>query len=289
MPMTEDVKSTDHSAISLSRLESRHLAGALKLSQEFSWPYRLEDWKFAADMGDGFALEQAGEVVGTALWWSYGADYATAGMIIVTSKVQGTGQGSRLFNALLDANKDRNILLNATEDGLPLYLRRGFAPWGKIQQHQAILTGVPETDPPSHIRAATKEDLEAILTLDERAIGMPRQRLVKALTDIGETLVMFRDGQLLGYAVARKFGRGHVIGPVAANCADNAKELIRAHLEKLGGQFVRVDVYAEDGLSDWLQSFGLECVNEVVSMVRGSLPKPVSPAHIYAVANQSLS
>jgi predicted N-acetyltransferase YhbS len=249
----------------------------------------LEDWEFAAKLGHGFALEQAGDVVGTALWWNYGADYTTAGMIIVTAKVQGTGQGSRLFNALLDATKGRNILLNATEDGLPLYERRGFIPWGKVQQHQAIVKHAPDMELHDQIRPATDEDLHAIQTFDERAIGMPRQHLVQALTDIGDTLVMVQDGELLGYAIARKFGRGHVIGPVAAHSADDAKKLIRAHLAKLGGEFVRIDVYAEDGLSSWLQSMGLPLVSEVVSMVRGELPKPVSPAHIYAVANQSLS
>lgn len=207
----------DHGDISISRLANWHLAGALKLSQEFSWPYRWEDWEFAARLGDGFTLEQAGDVVGTALWWNYGADYTTAGMIIVAAKVQGTGQGSRLFNAFLDATKGRNILLNATGEGLPLYERRGFVPWGRVQQHQAIVTHAPDMQSHDQIRPATNEDLEAIQSFDERAIGMPRQRLVNALVDIGDALVMVEDGELLGYAIARKFGLGHVIGPVAAN------------------------------------------------------------------------
>ncbi|MBD8687317.1 MULTISPECIES: GNAT family N-acetyltransferase [unclassified Rhizobium] len=279
----------DSSDISLSRLEARHLEGALKLSQEFSWPYRLEDWQFAANLGEGLVLERAGEVVGTALWWNYGAEHATAGMIIVTAKVQGTGQGSRLFNALLDATQGRIILLNATAEGLPLYERRGFTPWGKIQQHQAVLTVAPEIAPHSQIRPATENDLDSIIAFDERAIGMNRERVVTALADIGDTLVIAQGETLLGYAIARKFGRGHVIGPVAANNTDDAKHLIRAHLAKLGGQFVRMDVYAEDGLSPFLQSFGLPLVSEVVSMVRGDLPRPVAPAHMYAVSNQSLS
>ncbi|KJF69705.1 GNAT family N-acetyltransferase [Rhizobium nepotum] len=289
MPISDNDKIIRNGDISLSRLEPRHLAGALKLSQEFSWPYRFEDWEFAASLGDGFVLEQAGEVVGTALWWCYGAHHATAGMIIVTARVQGGGQGSRLFNALLEATQDRDILLNATEEGLPLYQRRGFSPWDKILQHQAVLTVAPDTEFHEDIRPATGDDLKAIQAFDERAIGMPRQQLVTALADIGDTLVIVQGDDLLGYAIARKFGRGYVIGPVAANNADDAKRLIRAHLAKLGGQFVRIDVYAEDGLSDWLCSFGLQPVGEAVSMVRGSLPAPVSPAHMYAVANQSLS
>lgn len=289
--MTNDhrVPSVDGSDISLSRLEARHLEGALKLSQEFSWPYRLEDWQFAAGLGEGLVLERASEVVGTALWWNYGAEHATAGMIIVTAKVQGTGQGSRLFNALLDAAQGRTILLNATAEGMPLYERRGFAPWGKIRQHQGVLKVAPDIEAESRIRPATEHDLDAILAFDERAIGMQRRHVVTALAEIGDTLVIAQDENLLGYAIARKFGRGHVIGPVAANNAGDAKHLICAHLAMLGGQFVRIDVYAEDGLSLFLQSLGLPLVSEVTSMVRGDLPSRVAPAHMYAVANQSLS
>ncbi|WP_105404672.1 MULTISPECIES: GNAT family N-acetyltransferase [Neorhizobium] len=277
----------DSNYITLSKLEPRHLKGALNLSQEFSWPYGLEDWEFAASRGEGFVLERGGEVVGTALWWCYGANYATAGMIIVTTKVQGGGQGSRLFNALLEATKDRNVLLNATEEGLPLYQRRGFLPWGKVLRHQGMLTAAPDTELHADIRPANDQDLAAIQTFDQLAIGMPRQELVSALTDVGDTLVIIQDGQFVGYAIARKFGRGYVIGPVAANCAADAKRLIVAHLGNLAGQFVRIDVYAQEGLSDWLQSSGLQLVGEAVSMVRGSAPEPVSPARMYAVANQS--
>lgn len=280
---------SDNNELRLSRLEKRHLPGALKLSLEFFWPYSLEDWEFAAALGQGFVLEQGGEVVGTALWWEYGPNYSAAGMIIVTGRLQGTGQGSRLFNVLLDENKGRNILLNATEEGLPLYERRGFVPWGKIQQHQAVLVDAPEIASHKNTRSATHEDLKAIQAFDERAIGMLRPNLISALTESGDTVMLKRGGELCGYAIARKFGRGHVIGPVAACDAEDAKQLIGAHLSKLKGQFVRIDVYAADGLSACLQEYGLPCVNEVVSMVMGDLPKPVAPAHIYAVANQSLS
>ena len=39
-----------------------HLEGALKLSQEMSWPYRVEDWDFALQLGHGFVLQRAGVV-----------------------------------------------------------------------------------------------------------------------------------------------------------------------------------------------------------------------------------
>ena len=281
--------SNESCEIALVKLDNRHLEGALKLSQEFSWPYRLEDWQFAAQVGEGVVLERDGEVLGTALWWCYGAHYATAGMIIVTAKAQGGGHGSRLFDALLQATKGRNVLLNSTEQGLPLYRRRGFEPWGMVHRHQGILAEVPEIDRSDDIRPATDDDLAAIQALDERAIGMPRQHLVAALLGAGEGLVLVRDDEIAGYAICRRFGRGYVVGPVAAASMEDARRLICAHLVKLRSQFVRIDVYADDGLSDWLRQLGLPLAGEAVSMVHGTTPAPVAPFHMYAVANQSFS
>ena len=72
-----------------------HLRGALKLSQEMSWPYRLEDWEVALELGQGFVLQDAGEVIGIAAWWPYGEAHASAGMIIVSKSAQGRGYGAR--------------------------------------------------------------------------------------------------------------------------------------------------------------------------------------------------
>ena len=281
--------SNDNCEISLVKLDSRHLGGALKLSREFSWPYRLEDWQFAAEVGEGVVLERDGEVLGTALWWRYGERFATAGMIIVTTGVQGGGHGSRLFNALLEATKGRNLLLNSTEEGLPLYRRRGFEAWGMVHQHQGVLAVPPKIDRSEEIRSATAEDLESIQALDERAIGMPRQQLIAALLNAGEGILLVRDQEISGYAICRRFGRGYVIGPVAAESIEDARRLICEHLVKLGGQFVRIDVYADDGLSGWLQDLGLTLVGNAVSMVRGTRPASIAPFHMYAVANQSFS
>ncbi|OLP43011.1 GNAT family N-acetyltransferase [Rhizobium oryziradicis] len=275
--------------ISLVKLDRRHLQGGLKLSQEFSWPYRLEDWAFALEVGDGVVLERNGEVLGTALWWCYGQDYATAGMIIVTEKAQGGGNGSRLFDALLQATRGRNVLLNATEEGLPLYLRRGFERWGMVHQHQCLLN---EEYTPKHrddIRDAVARDFDSIQALDHRAIGMPRGTLVKALLNVGDAIVLERDGQISGFSIRRRFGRGYVVGPVAADNIEDAKCLIEAQLAKLTGEFVRIDVYAEDGLSEWLEERGLKQVSEAISMVKGVRPAPIAPTHMYAVANQSFS
>ncbi len=273
--------------IELMKFETRHLQGALRLSQEMGWPYRREDWEFAARVGKGLVVERAGEVIGTAMWWNYGRAYATAGMIIVTASAQGGGYGSRLFNGLLEAADGRNVLLNSTEEGFALYKRRGFTTWGTVLQHQGVATVAATLNACDDIRPATKLDLTTIQAFDQRATGMPRQSMVTELADVGNVVVIERAGRVAGYAMARKFGRGYVVGPCAAENVQDAKLLILDQLSKLQKQFVRIDVYAGDGLDDWLEGLGLKQVSQATAMVKGQRPKSDGPAHMYALANQS--
>ncbi|RWM18646.1 MAG: N-acetyltransferase [Mesorhizobium sp.] len=283
----EHERDTVSAPIELMNFETRHVPGALKLSQEMGWPYRREDWEFAATVGQGLVLERAGEVIGTAMWWNYGPVYASAGMIIVTGSAQGAGNGSRLFDGLLEAAHGRNVVLNSTDEGLALYKRRGFTAWGTVLQLQGPLTVAVTQSARDDVRQATISDLAAIQAFDERAMGMPRSSMVAALADAGKVVVIERAGRVAGYAVARKFGRGYVVGPCAAESVEDARLLILAQLSKLHDRFVRIDVYAEDGLGDWLESLGLERAGSATAMVKGQRPVSGGPAHMYALANQS--
>ncbi|RWC93146.1 MAG: N-acetyltransferase [Mesorhizobium sp.] len=283
----EYARKTLSAPLDLTKFEARHVQGALKLSQEMGWPYRSEDWEFAAAVGQGLVLMRNGGVIGTAMWWNYGEAYASAGMIIVTGSAQGGGFGSRLFDGLLEVTGGRNVLLNSTEEGLTLYKRRGFAAWGTVLQHQGPLRAAVVPDDRNDIRPATVSDLMAIQAFDERASGMPRQAMVAALADVGDVAVIDLGGRVAGYAIARKFGRGYVIGPVAAESVHDAQCLILAQLSGLKGQFVRIDIHAEHGLGNWLESLGLEQVGQATAMVKGLRPVSVGPARMYALANQS--
>ncbi len=285
MAIEAEQKTRDAQA-DLTTFEARHLPGALKLSQEMRWPYRIEDWEFAAAAGQGVALERDGELIGTALWWPYGQSHANAGMIIVTGTEQGRGHGARLFDALLDATQGRDVVLCSTEEGLALYKRRGFVEIGTIIQHQAVLEVTVEGG--DGVRLASAADIPAIQDFDRRATGLDRAPLVDALAGTGRVAIIERAGSVAGYSVARRFGRGYVVGPVAAESTDDAKHLILEQLATLHGQFVRIDVHAEHGLSDWLIGLGLPRTDQGTAMVKGQPPQPDGAARMFALASQSL-
>jgi GNAT superfamily N-acetyltransferase len=263
-----------------------HLEGALRLSQEMSWPYRIEDWDFALQLGHGFVLQCAGVVVGTALWWPYGDSYASAGMIIVSKAVQGRGYGARLMDALLAAARPRIITLNSTAEGLALYARRGFASISILHQHNGIPRRRPDVPPLGDVRPMVPSDLGTIVGLDHEATGWTRREMLNRLIDVGDGYVLLRDDIPRGYAISRLFGRGHVIGPVVAESPTDARALIEAALAPLGGVFVRIDTSASSQLGEWLEGIGLQQVGDATTMVLGT-QMPTGPARTFAVANQS--
>jgi predicted GNAT family N-acyltransferase len=262
-----------------------HLGGALKLSQEMSWPYRFEDWDFALHLGHGYALQRAGAVIGTAVWWPYGEAHASAGMIIVAKAAQGRGYGARLMDALLASAHPRTIVLNSTAEGMMLYQRCGFVPVGVIHQHQ----GIPSHEAPRSclVRSMAASDLEAIMRLDRQATGWERRPLLDRLIQSGDGYVLQRDGVLRGYGISRRFGRGHVIGPVVAERPTDARALIEAALARLGRAFVRIDTPASSQLAEWLEGIGLQQVGDATTMVLGAPAPSTGPGRTFAIANQS--
>ena len=269
-------------------LEARHLAQAHALSQALDWPYRIEDWAFALQLGRGFAVEADGELVGTALWWPYGADHGSAGMIIVADKAQRQGIGAKLMDALLADAKGRTVILNSTLEGEALYRRLGFTPYDSVYQHQAILAQAPEIGPSVPLPAAGPEDRAALIALDREASGMDRAALLDGLAAIADMRLVVRNGRVAGYGCVRRWGRGHVIGPIVARDATDARALIAALAARHVGDFVRIDVTESCGLSPWLESIGLPRVHQVLSMSLGEPPQGGPEARLYALSNQSL-
>jgi predicted N-acetyltransferase YhbS len=269
-------------------LTPEHVPQALLLSAALNWPYREEDWRFALQLGHGVAIEDNGRLVATGMWWPYAEAFASFGMIIVTSALQGRGLGRLMMTEMLKQANGRTVVLNSTREGYRLYERLGFVPYGQINQHQAVLAARPPEPKCDGIRPFQPEDLPAIRALDRRASGMGRDRLLDALVAVGTVVVIERASNVKAYACVRRSGRGVVIGPVIAPDAEDAKALIAALAAPHVNSFVRIDVTEASGLSPWLAEIGLPRVDDVVSMVLGAPPAQAAGATRFAVANQSL-
>lgn len=271
--------SADANAISYRPFTEADLQAAHRLSVDVQWPHRIDDWRFVLRAGAGFVAEDETGVIGTALYWKFGEDRGSLGMVIVSPAHQGKGIGRRLMEQLLNALDKRLTFLHATSAGQPLYEKLGFAAVGGLHQHQSA-SFKPESillEKEDTLRALTKADLPRLVELASQASGLDRSAVLPDLMAVADGVGVERDGQLVGFSLFRPFGRGFAIGPIVAPGSDQqylAKALVTHWLAANEGAFVRLDTPADSGLSPWFESIGLPVVSSVVKMARDGRVHP---------------
>ncbi|MBW0450759.1 GNAT family N-acetyltransferase [Paraburkholderia phenoliruptrix] len=284
-------------SITYRRFTLDDVAAAHALTVELKWPHRPDDWKFVAQLGTGFVAEDASGVIGTALCWKYGRDRASLGMVIVSPARQGHGIGRKLMELLLEELGGRITFLHATAAGQPLYEKLGFRATGTLDQHQGAAFQPPLVSLPAgeRLRPLGSSDTARLVELASQASGLDRGEVLPALLENADGIALDRDGELIGFALFRRFGRGFAIGPVVAPASGDssrAKALISHWLALNEGVFVRVDTPGDSGLTGWLEQLGLPRVDTVVRMVRNAQPQNVaanaSPYLQYGIINQAI-
>lgn len=265
-------------AIELVPLTQAHLPEALALSQAVHWPHRLDDWELNLSVSKGVAAVAEGRTVGTAMATLYGP-VATLGMIIVDGALRGRGLGRKMMEQVIALAGDRELRLVGTPDGLPLYRKMGFEDCGRVIQ----LRGTASAATPEQPVVFGPADLGSIADMDRAASGMERDDLLSRIAETGETLTT--DG---GFAILRRFGKGHVLGPVVARDAAAARALIAAGVNHMQGQFLRIDMIEDMGLAPFVEGLGLAVAGDGTCMVRDPKTPTASGYQTHALVSQAL-
>ena len=281
---------TANGAIKYREMRAGDLPAAYELSQAVRWPHRLEDWQLVHRLGVGFVAETDGALIGTGMCWLQGSRNGSLGMIIVSPQHQGKGIGRKLMHLVLEELGERCTQLNATVAGQPLYESLGFVATGSLHQHQGTLAAVapPALAPGETMRAAEPGDLAGMIALANRASGMARDEVLKQLVAEGAGAVLERDGELAGFSIMRRFGRGQVIGPLVAPDSDRAQALVAYWAGACAGSFVRLDITGTSDLGAWLAQAGLPQVDTAVIMARNGVPAQDQAVQQFAIISQAL-
>jgi GNAT superfamily N-acetyltransferase len=268
----------------MDALQPTDAPAAATLSHRFGWPHRVADWEMFLTIGQGVAWREAGELVGTAMWFELDDAHATIGLVQVAPEMQGRGLGRKMMQAVIDAARPRALLLHSTAEGAGLYARLGFAPIGMVAQWQGDrrLT----TAPSPGIRTATQADTDAILRLDAAATATRRGAFLGKWLQDAVVKIIDGDTGIVGYAMRRPFGRGLLIGPIVAPNENDAIALASA-LCRPG--FLRLDIPASaTRLLAWAKTAGLSPAGEVQGMTLGNWGLPDPGIQRYGLATQAI-
>ncbi len=274
-----DSGSLSGAEIALADFTADHIAGAMRLSQDVSWPHRAEDWALSLSLSKGVVALANGQVVGTALCTAFGP-VATLNMIIVDAALRGRGLGRALMERVIALAGPREMRLVATAEGLPLYEKLGFKPEGRIFQHQGIVRA-PVGD--NTVTTGSVAEIGRLAKMDEAASGLSREPLLAKIAGNGWVLVAEQ-----GFALIRDFGRGKVLGPVVAQETATARALVTEAAHRCDGQFLRIDLPEGRGLSDLVETLGLASAGGGIAMWRDARPAQPTDYKTFALVSQAL-
>ncbi|MFF9324414.1 GNAT family N-acetyltransferase [Streptomyces sp. NPDC014776] len=266
-------------ALPIRRLTLRDLDACANLSENRGWPREEHKWGFLLTAGTGYGIDDPdGGLVSACVVTEYGTRerpaLAAIGMVLVAERHAHQGVGRRMMRHILAQQGTTPLTLHATPNGRPLYEELGFKTTGRAEMLRGHLTA-DDAEVAVATRAATAEDLPAILRLDEEVFGADRTHIVTRLPAFADQLrVAEEDGRIIGYAAAWPNMDTHVVGPLIARDTRTAKALmtsLAAHTDR--PLRTDIDVRHEELLS-WAKEHGMASVAFNAVMTHGITELP---------------
>lgn len=263
-----------------------------ELTVSVFWPHRDSDLDLLMRLGDGYiALDEIGRPLGSAMHFPMGDDFAVLGMMVTPPRLQARGGGRFLLDRIMRDCEGRDLRLNATRAGYRLYLSAGFQHVTTVYQHQGLVRSLPEVDalPGIEIAPITEGDHAAVRDMDRQAFGADRRATMDALLEVSTGCLALRAGKPCGYALMRRFGKGHVIGPLVAESEAMAIQLAAPLMHQVQGSFVRLDTPSEgQELTGFLSAAGMGRFDTVTEMRIGPHRRASEGLVTHALAAHSI-
>jgi GNAT superfamily N-acetyltransferase len=263
--VTESTDTTEHA------LSDRHLAGCLALSRSAHWNQNEADWRVMLAIGRGWGITLGdGTLAASTIVLPYGGKFAWVSMVLVLPEQRRKGYATQLLKRALRENGAAGLtsILDATPAGHAVYIQEGFQDrWG----FKRFSLPNPATGfmPVADVRPLLPKDWPAVLSLDLRAFGAGRERLLRNLAGRlpPAALVAERDGKLAGFVLGREGREANQVGPLIAQDEETALVLLNAALSG-----VRAPVYVDiadhaPGLQAWAQDRGFAFQRPFTRMV----------------------
>lgn len=273
---------------------------ALDLSASAHWNQNRADWLTMLALGQGFGIRAADEhgqsrLTATVIVLPYGGAFAWVSMVLVLPAFQRRGYASMLLRHALQWLRSRGLfaVLDATPAGHAVYVQEGFVDtWGFARYRREASTAVAlDLIDRRPTRALHASDWADIAALDAPAFGASRIELLRALAQRwpGATRVVEQGSRLRGVLFGRDGREAHHIGPLLADDAAVASDLIADALRAApGATYIDLLDERKAALLPWLQQQGFVLQRPFTRMLHGASIAPGDTRRLWAVAGPEL-
>jgi GNAT superfamily N-acetyltransferase len=200
---------------------------AIEWAAREGWNPGLNDAEcfYAADPDSFLVGELDGKVIACISAVNYQNEFGFVGFYIVHPDYRGLAYGYELAKVALDRLQGINIGVDGVIDQVENYKRYGFS----LAYRNVRYEGVSEAFAPHpNVHAITESDMTAILAFDRNFFPAQREAfLVKWIHQKGGCALVFKEGvEIKGYGVMRPCFQGYKIGPLFAENAEIAEQLL---------------------------------------------------------------
>ncbi|KAK3585404.1 hypothetical protein CHS0354_020116 [Potamilus streckersoni] len=176
-------------------------------------------------------VKNDGEVIGHNGILAHGKDVASSGMNIVKEKYRKLGIGRKLFHAVMEVMKEKNVGGTALSNRITFYQQFGWT----IKSYTFHYSQGPVN--PNFVKDFQVEDLEIVpasyisfddvIVYDSELHTVPRPVYISnwAESPIAKTYVALKSGRICGYGVLRPADVGYRMYPLYADNPSVAKAL----------------------------------------------------------------
>jgi GNAT superfamily N-acetyltransferase len=257
-------------------MQQRELARNIGWAAQEGWNPGLNDSQsfYSADP-EGFLLaETDGQAVAMISAVRYGANFGFIGFYIVRPEFRGRGYGLAIWNAGMERLKGRLVGLDGVVAQQDNYRKSGFV----LAYNNMRMQGSASTRGPiaPQVRKLETNDLEALVQYDAAMFPAERAGFIRHWVQqpLSIALGWVEQGVLRGYGVIRPCHEGSKIGPLFADDAHTAEQLVNALMGCVPqGSQVQWDMSCEHPQARSLaESWGMRPGFETARMYTGSAP-----------------
>jgi GNAT superfamily N-acetyltransferase len=265
----------------LRLLHAEDVPAAFQLSADAGWNQTEQDWLMLLDVApEGcFAIEADGRVVATTTVVCYERTLAWVGMVLTMREYRRRGLARRLLTTILAQVDEVGIAttkLDATEQGLPLYVEFGFHPEQKIERWSRAGGDLAQ------LPTAVPTESAAWHELDTLAFGADRSSVLDGLAQRNAPIAHSRS-----YLFARPGRATAYLGPCLGENSETVRGLIEQCLQNTNCGWSWDLFPSNQEAVELARHFGFAPQRQLVRMVRGK-PLQQNERAMYAIAGFEL-